>query len=93
MIMCGMEKLLNTTEAAERLGVSVRRVVQLIVAGTLPAQKVGRDYAIAAQSLDGVKIHGKPGRPPNAKPEAASTTNGTTKRTTPRATAKKSGKK
>ncbi len=58
-----MEKLLNTTEAAEALGVSVRRVVQLIKAEKLTAQKVGRDYAIAAKSLESVTIHGKPGRP------------------------------
>jgi excisionase family DNA binding protein len=64
--MCGMEKLLNTTETAERLGISARRVLQLIETGKLAAQKVGRDYAISAQSLEAVKIHGKAGRPPKA---------------------------
>jgi len=69
--MCGMEKLLNTTEAAEMLGVSVRRVVQLITVGKLPAQKVGRDYAISAQSLGTVTVHGKAGRPPKVKAEVS----------------------
>jgi excisionase family DNA binding protein len=86
--MCGMEKLLNTTEAAERLGVSVRRVVQLIKAEKLPAQKIGRDYAISAQSLGGVTIHGKAGRPP--KPKVAATNGQATPKK--RAT-KKGGKK
>jgi excisionase family DNA binding protein len=84
-----MEKLLNTTEAAEALGVSVRRVVQLIKAEKLPAQKIGRDYAISAQSLGEVMIHGKPGRPPKPKAEA---TNGQATPTKKRA-AKKGRKK
>jgi excisionase family DNA binding protein len=87
--MCGMEKLLNTTETAERLGISARRVLQLIETGKLSAQKIGRDYAISAQSLDAVKIHGKAGRPPKAKAEDAPATNGATTK----ATAKKGEKK
>ena len=89
-----MEKLLNTTETAERLGISSRRVLQLIGEGKLSAQKVGRDYAISAQSLDAVKIHGKAGRPPKAKAEAnpASATNGQATPTKKRAV-KKGGKK
>jgi len=35
-------KYLSTTEAATRLGVSVRRVVALIRAGKLPSQRLGR---------------------------------------------------
>jgi excisionase family DNA binding protein len=56
-------KLINTTEAAEALGVSVRRVRQLIAEGKLQAQNLGRDYAIEASALESVKVYGKPGRP------------------------------
>lgn len=59
--------LLNTTEAAERLGISARRVLALIEEGKLTAQKVGRDYAIQESALDSVKVYGKPGRPPKSK--------------------------
>ena len=59
--------LLNTTEAAQRLGVSARRVLALIEEGKLKAQKVGRDYAIEADALEGVKVYGKAGRPPKVK--------------------------
>ena len=56
--------MIGTKEAAERLGVSLRRVQQMITEGTLPATKIGRDYAILVKDLDKVKVHGKPGRPP-----------------------------
>jgi len=62
-----MANLLSTAEVAETLGVSVRRVRQLIDEGKLPAQQVGRDYVIEAGALDGVRVYGKAGRPPNAK--------------------------
>jgi excisionase family DNA binding protein len=56
-------KMLNTKEAAEKLGVSLRRVQQMIEEKTLPAQKVGRDYVIMEKDLEGITIYGKPGRP------------------------------
>ena len=56
--------LLSTNEAAQRLGVSARRVLALIEKGKLAAQKVGRDYAIEERALESVKVYGKPGRPP-----------------------------
>jgi excisionase family DNA binding protein len=66
-------KLINTTEAAEALGVSVRRVRQLIAEGKLQAHNLGRDYAIEASALESVKVYGKPGRPPrNPKSKLAS---------------------
>ena len=55
--------MLNTKEVAEKLNVSLRRVQQMITAGTLPAQKVGRDYVILEKDLDSVKTYGKAGRP------------------------------
>ncbi|HKQ89264.1 MAG TPA: helix-turn-helix domain-containing protein [Blastocatellia bacterium] len=60
-------KLLNTTEAAERLGVSVRRVRALIAEGTLKAHQLGREYAIEESALAHVTVYGKPGRPATKK--------------------------
>jgi excisionase family DNA binding protein len=60
-------KLLSTKEAAEKLGVSLRRVQQLITEGTLKANKVGRDYVITEKDLECVKVYKKPGRPPKKK--------------------------
>lgn len=64
-------KLISTDEAAARLGVSGRRVRQLIDEGKLPAQTVGGTYVINEADLDSVKVYGKAGRPP--KPKASGT--------------------
>lgn len=60
--------LLTTREAAERLGVTVTRVQQLILAERLPAEKKGRDYFINEDDLKLVEDR-KPGRPPKPKEE------------------------
>jgi len=44
-----------TIEAAERLGVSARRVRAMIISGRLPAEKKGRDYFIDSKDLKLVK--------------------------------------
>jgi excisionase family DNA binding protein len=62
-------KLLSAEDAADRLGVSSRRVRQLIEEGKLAAQYVGGGYVIEESALDKVRVYGKPGRPPNAKPD------------------------
>lgn len=67
-------KLLTTKETAERLGVSVARVHQLISEGRLPAEKMGRDYFIKEDDLKLVEDR-KPGRPPKAKDETDSKAN------------------
>lgn len=54
---------ITTKQAADRLGVSVGRVRQLIAEGRLPAQKVGRDNLIDEKDLELVADR-KPGRPP-----------------------------
>lgn len=54
--------LITTKQAAERLGVSIYRVHQLIKDGRLTAVKFGRDYQIEEQALEAVLIR-KPGRP------------------------------
>lgn len=55
-------KWLTTKDVAERIGVTVGRVYQLISEKRLPAQKVGRDYLIEEKDLKSV-AHRKPGRP------------------------------
>jgi excisionase family DNA binding protein len=67
MIVFSM-KLLSIKDVAEKLGVSTRRVNQLIDEKKLPAQKIGSQYVINEVDLSKVTIHGKPGRP---KKEAA----------------------
>ena len=44
-------ELISIKEAAGKLGLSVRRVHQLIAAGRLPAQKVGSYYVIRPGDL------------------------------------------
>jgi excisionase family DNA binding protein len=46
-----MSKFISTQEAANLLGISPVRVRQLIEAGRLPAQKVGRDWIIEETAL------------------------------------------
>ncbi len=58
-----MNKLIGTKEAALKLGVSLRRVQQLVEIGTLPALRIGRDYLIQEKDLSKVTIYGKRGRP------------------------------
>jgi excisionase family DNA binding protein len=84
--------LLNTTETAQRLGISVRRVLALIEEGKLKAQKVGRDYAIEEKALEGVKVYGKPGRPPKT-PDTDKRATGQIRRTNGASTGKKKGGK
>ena len=72
-----MGKLLSTTQAAERVGISVARIQTFIWEGRLPAMKVGRSYAIDEDDLKLVEDR-KTGRPP--KPKAEATTKQTTKK-------------
>jgi len=58
-----MSASLTTRAAAERLGVTVSRVRQLVLEGRLPAEKFGRDLVIKESDLKRVKDR-KPGRPP-----------------------------
>ena len=57
-------RMLTTRDAAARLGLSVRRVNDLIQQGQLPAQKLGRDYVIDEKDVERVsKVERKRGRP------------------------------
>ena len=60
----GMEDqaMLTTSEVAERLNVSMRRVRALIEAGRLPSKQFGRDHLIKESDLKLVADR-KPGRP------------------------------
>lgn len=61
-----MKKKLTTREAAERLGVSMPRVRQMILSGDLPAEKFGRDLMIDEKDL--ALVADRPlGRPPAKK--------------------------
>lgn len=73
--------LLTTKQAAERLGISIPRIHQLINEGRLPAEKIGRDYVIKEEDLELVGER-KVGRPPKA-----------TTGTSSKASKKKRGKK
>lgn len=57
-----MDKLISTKEAAEKLGVSLRRVQALVTSGRLPAQKIGNSYVVREEDLELVKER-KAGRP------------------------------
>lgn len=54
--------LITTKDAAQKLGVSVRRVQAMITRGRLPADRIGRDYLIKESDLESVRDR-KPGRP------------------------------
>lgn len=60
-----MNEFLNTKEAAERLGLTLRAVQKMIEGGRLEAHKVGRDYIIRVDALDNVKRASAAGRPPS----------------------------
>lgn len=55
--------LLSVSEAAERLGVLPRRIQQRIADGSLPAEKVGRGWAIDERHLARLAHDRFPGRP------------------------------
>jgi excisionase family DNA binding protein len=63
-------KVIGTTEAAKRLGISQNRVRDLIASGRLKAQKIGREYAINPADLNAVKKR-TPGRPRKARKDSA----------------------
>ncbi len=55
-------RYLTTTAAAEILRVTPRRIRALIESGKLPAERMGRDWAIKPKDLDRLKGR-TPGRP------------------------------
>jgi excisionase family DNA binding protein len=63
--------ILTAAQAAERLGVSVRRVQQLVKEGRLPAEQFGGAWMIKEEDLKLVENR-KVGRPPKAKADTHS---------------------
>jgi len=61
-----MKNLISSKEAAEKLGLSLRRVQALITDGRLPAQKIGNSYVVNEKDLELVKER-TPGRPKNSQ--------------------------
>jgi excisionase family DNA binding protein len=61
---------LTTKQAAEKLGVSVGRVQQLVAESRLPSIKKGRDRFILEKDLAIVAERKRTGRPPKAKEKA-----------------------
>jgi excisionase family DNA binding protein len=59
--------LLSVKEVAEKRGVSVWRIHQLIKDKTLKAEKYGSQYLVKKEDAEELTIHGKPGRPPKTK--------------------------
>jgi excisionase family DNA binding protein len=47
-----VDELLSASEAAEALGVSRQRVLQMIDEGKLPRRRVGREYALPRSAVD-----------------------------------------
>ena len=62
----GLEGFLTTKEVAEKLGVSVGRIQQLIAEGRLPATKIGQTNLVKESDLKLVKDR-KTGRPSKDK--------------------------
>jgi excisionase family DNA binding protein len=63
-----IEGYLSTKEVAEKLGVTVGRVRQMVADGQLPATKIGRDNFIKETDLKLVKDR-KVGRPKGFSPK------------------------
>lgn len=64
-------KLIGSKDAAEKLGVSDRRIRAMIKEGKIKAVNVGGGYVIEESELKNVQIHGKAGRPKKAENEKA----------------------
>ena len=60
-------KLLSAKDAAEKLGVSDRRIRAMIKEGKIKAVNVAGGYVIEEKALENIATYGKPGRPPKEK--------------------------
>lgn len=64
-------ELVGVTVAAGELGLSPNRVRQLIKMDRLPAQRIGREYAITREDLEAFKLIDRPVGRPSKDPETA----------------------
>lgn len=64
----GTIDVMTVNDVSRELGISVRRVRQLAEAGTLPGDKVGRDWLFRPEDVKAFKALDRPtGRPPKHK--------------------------
>ena len=56
--------LVTTKKAADRLGVTTRRIRAMIDAGIIPATKIGRDWMVDPEDIEAVR---NTPRPPGRK--------------------------
>ena len=56
-------EILSVSEAAPKLGVSERRVRQMLERGDMEGQRVGRSWIIDSKAIDGVRRRPEVGRP------------------------------
>jgi excisionase family DNA binding protein len=63
------KKLIPTSEAARLLGLSVRRVAQLVRSGDLAYQQIGYDFWFAVETIKNYrrKPRGRPRKQPDGK--------------------------
>lgn len=64
-----VDNFLTTQQVADELGVTKARVIAMIRAGRLHAEKVGIQYLVKPADVDKVRDR-KAGRPPKSKPDA-----------------------
>ena len=61
-----LKDYLTTKQVAERLGVSLGRVRQLVAEGRLPATKIGQTNLFKEADLKNVEVRTRTGRPKKA---------------------------
>lgn len=84
----------TTTEAAGVLGISSARVRQMILDGTMVADKVGRDLLISSDVIEQAKGRNtRPGRPPKVEGVEAARTAAAPAEKAAKRKAKKASKK
>lgn len=63
-------KMMSLEEVAERLGVHRTTVYRLVMAGELPAAKIGRQWRIEPDDLERYLRRARMGTPPATEPNA-----------------------
>jgi len=55
----GIERIMNTREAAKYLGISKVTLYKLIKNGTIPAKRIGKEWRLAKTALDEIIRRGE----------------------------------
>jgi excisionase family DNA binding protein len=85
------EGYISTTDAAEKLGITRQRVLQLIESGRLPASLFANVYMIREADLKLIETR-TPGRPPKSAPSTQKRATGAARARNGTAPKKKGGK-